>query len=270
MGNSSKCLELYDFGQSVLAGTTYRLNGKSETPFKSLNLGFNSGDDVSKVLDNYTALIETLELKDKFLFLTNQVHGDKIKVIRKKDIDNKVKSEIYNPSDMITFIDDHDGMVTNLSEVALMTFYADCVPLVFFDKVKKVVGNCHAGWRGTVKKIPSAVIKHMVDEFGSNPSDIVVAIGPCASSCCYEVDKKVVDEFVSVFNNSSELYTEKPNGKYMLNLKSANKSTLLKSGIDEANITISKNCTMCNNDLFFSYRIEKGTTGRHSAIITIK
>ncbi|MGB3367360.1 MAG: peptidoglycan editing factor PgeF [Acidaminobacteraceae bacterium] len=270
MENSSKYLELYDFDKSVLAGTTYRLNGKSETPFKSLNLGFNSGDDVLIVLDNYSYLIEELGLKDKFLFLTNQVHGDKIKVIRKEDIASKVKSDIYNPSDMITFVDEHDGMVTNVDEVALMTFYADCVPLVFFDPIKKVIGNCHAGWRGTVKKIPSVVIKHMVDDFGSKPSNIMVAIGPCASSCCYEVDKNVIDEFINSFNNSNGLYTEKPNGKYMLNLKLANKLTLVELGIDEANITISKNCTMCNNDLFFSYRIENGITGRHSAIITIK
>lgn len=273
MKSINEMLEVYDFGSDVLAGTSYRLNGNSQIPFKSLNLGFNSGDDISNVFDNYEILIRELKLEKKLLFLTNQVHGDKVKVIRKEDIEKKiniVNSVDYNLKDSITFIDDHDGMVTNLSEVALMTFYADCVPLVFFDPVKKVIANCHAGWRGTVKKIPSVVIKHMVEDFQCKTSDILVAIGPCASSCCYEVDKKVIEEFISSYDDAHKLYTEKTNDKYMLNLKLANKTTLLESGIESSNITISENCTMCNNDLFFSYRIENGRTGRHSAIITTK
>lgn len=268
MKSSKKIMELYDFDKSVLAGTTYRLNGSSVAPFESLNLGFNSGDDLSKVINNYSKLVDELDLKNKFLFLTNQVHATNIKVIRKEDIANKTISN--NVKDMITFIDEHDGMLTNLNEVVLMTFYADCVPIVFFDPINNVIGNCHAGWRGTVKKIASVLIDTMINEFGSNASDILVAIGPCASKCCYEVDGKVLDEFINVFNNSDALYREKDNKKYMLDLKKANKIALLESGVDESNITISDKCTMCNNDLFFSYRAENAITGRHSAVITIK
>lgn len=281
MKKNCDILEFYDLGDRVISGTSYRINGSSEIPFKSLNLGFNSGDKLSNILDNYNILIKKLNLTNKFLFLTKQVHGNEIKVITEDDLkkvalnnESDIKSNRsinnYDVSKMITFIDGYDGMVTNLKEVALMTFYADCVPLMFYDPIKNVIGNCHAGWRGTVKKIPSVLISRMISEFGSKPSDILVAIGPCASACCYEVDKKVIDEFDDSFSNSNGLYREIENSKYMLDLKYANKLTLLESGIKEKNISLSKSCTICNNDLFFSYRAENSITGRHSAIITIK
>ena len=238
--------------------------------YNSLNLGFNSGDDIDIILKNYEGLIKNYSLENKLLYLTNQVHGDRVKLIRKEEICLDEDMEKLSIRDKIHFIDDHDGMVTDSRDIVLMTFYADCVPLVFFDPVKKIIGNCHAGWRGTVKKIPMQVINTMQKEFNSSPSDILVAIGPSASSCCYEVDDRVIDEFKEAYKNADELYTKKASGKYMLDLKKANLSTLIESGLSESNVNISESCTICNNDSFFSYRLENGKTGRHSAIITIK
>lgn len=269
-------LEIYDLSDDVLCGVTYRIGGNSKKPYKSLNLGFNTGDRYEDIFKNYETLINNLELKDYTFFLTNQIHEDKIKVIDKSDLSDESTNEDttkgsydFDFKNRIRFVDGHDGMVTDLPNIALLTFYADCVPLVFYDPIKKVIGNCHAGWRGTVKRIPEKLIMKMIEEFGSNPSDIRVAIGPCASKCCYEVDSGVINEF-DANNFPNDIYETKEDGKFMLDLKSANKSTLLLSGVKEENIEISNSCTICNNDLFFSYRLENGSTGRHCAIICKK
>ena len=124
-------------------------------------------------------------------------------------------------------------MITNVPGICLVTFYADCVPLYFVDPVKKAIGMSHSGWRGTVGKIGKVTVEKMVKEYGSNPSDIVAAIGPSICQDCYEVSEDVILEFQKNIaeNLWDELFYRKENGKYQLNLWKANEAVFLEAGI---------------------------------------
>ena len=159
-----------------------------------------------------------------------------------------------------------DGLILSNKEQAVFLNFADCTPLVFYDG--KIAAVSHAGWRGTAGQIAIATVKKMVNEFNSNIKNIKCAIGPAISFCCYNVGEDVYKQLISTVKNSDGLY-EIRNGEIFVDLKGINKQQLIELGIKEENIDICPYCTVCNNDLFFSYRKEYGTTNRHSAVIKL-
>lgn len=159
-----------------------------------------------------------------------------------------------------------DGLILSNKEQAVFLNFADCTPLVFYDG--KIAAVSHAGWRGTAGQIAIATVKKMIIEFGSNIKNIKCAIGPAISFCCYNVGEDVYKQLISTVKNSDGLY-EIRNGEIFVDLKGINKQQLIELGIKEENIDICPYCTVCNNDLFFSYRKEYGTTNRHSAVIKL-
>ena len=150
----------------------------------------------------------------------------------------------------------------------LCIFSADCVPILFADKNKTVISAVHSGWRGTAKEIAKRAINIMTEEYGIKKDDILCAIGPCISECCFEVSKEVIDA-VSHISNSHLCYYRKENSKYQLDLKELNKHILLNFGIKEDNIDICELCTVCEENLFYSYRREGQKAGRNAAFITL-
>ena len=153
----------------------------------------------------------------------------------------------------------------------MVTQYADCTPLLFCDPVRKVIATSHAGWRGTVKLIGKVTVEKMANEFGCNPKDITVGIGPCIMDCCYEVDEPVAKEFRAIkFLNLSKILFPKENGRYMLNLVEANRQILINSGISPDNIDASDICTCCNSGDLHSHRATNGKRGNLAAIIELK
>ena len=116
-------------------------------------------------------------------------------------------------------------MITNVPGVVLATYYADCVPLYFVDPVHHAIGLSHSGWRGTVGKIGKVTIEKMHQEFGSDPAELLTAIGPSICQDCYEVSEDVILEFQNAFNEKywNRLFYKKDNGKYQLNLWEANR-----------------------------------------------
>ncbi|AFS78324.1 putative multi-copper polyphenol oxidoreductase laccase [Gottschalkia acidurici 9a] len=241
---------------------TTRLGGVSKDPFNSLNLGFKTGDNKKDIIENFKIISESLESKIDNLVLSDQVHKTEIRAVTKADLGKGIVKEIdYS---------EIDGLVTNESGVTLCTFYADCVPLFYLDKEKKVVGLAHAGWRGTVAGIAGNMIDIMKEKYESKPEDIIVGIGPSIGECCYEVNKDVFDEFNRNFTNTSNVLKSMDDGKWKLNLWEANRLILEDKGVPCRNITISNLCTSCNNDIFYSYRKENGKTGRMAAIIQLK
>ena len=135
---------------------------------------------------------------------------------------------------------------------------------------KKAIGLAHAGWRGTVGKIGAKVIETMVKNFGTNPSDVVCAIGPAISKCCYEVDKACADNFYALKLDDSKFVFPKDDGKFMIDLLECNRQILVSSGVKEENITVSDLCTKCNSELLWSHRATNGKRGTMSAFMTIK
>lgn len=229
---------------------TIRKGGVSTEEFSSLNLKKNIGDTETNVIDNQRLLASELEIDYEKLVNSPQPHGDVVEVISH---DLKDLSKV-------------DGFITNIIGIPLITYYADCVPLLFLDPVKKVIGNSHAGWRGTVKKIGAKTVHKMITEFGSDPKDILVGVGPSIGPCCFETGPDVVEEFKVNFGD--ECYINK-NGKYYINLWDANINQLQNAGVSSDNIFTSNICTMCNMDYFFSYRGEGGKTGRMGAVIQL-
>jgi|BioPla2DNA2_1021312.scaffolds.fasta_scaffold05965_4 YfiH family protein len=250
----------FDASKLVRHCFTTRLGGVSKDSYQSLNLGFNTTDDEKNVNKNYELLCEAVGINHENLIFTNQIHETSIKIIREDDLTK------YNMNNRIK---DTDGLVTNLPNVALITLYADCVPLFFLDTKKKVAGLAHAGWRGTVKKIALKMIEVFINDFDSNPNDILAAIGPSIGKCCFEVDSPVAEEFNKAFKNTNKIVYSKANNKFMINLWEANKEALLEGGLLASNITVTDLCTKCHKDIFFSYRGDKGQTGRLAAVMEL-
>lgn len=160
-----------------------------------------------------------------------------------------------------------DAVVTGEKGILLGLKVADCVPILLFDRKRKAVGAVHAGWRGTAAGILKNTIAMMARNFGSDPQDIVVAIGPAIRWCCYEVGREVLDAVVQA-TGEGEYHMEKK-GKLCLDLPSANKHQALSVKIQDENIEVIEECTYCYPDRYFSYRYAKGPTGRQGGFIGI-
>ena len=157
-----------------------------------------------------------------------------------------------------------DGLILTNKEQAVFLNFADCTPLIFYDG--KIAAVSHAGWRGTAGQIAIKTVKKMIDEFDSDIKDIKCAIGPAISYCCYNVGEDVLRQLISTVSNPENLY-EIRNGNIFVDLKNINKHQLVEFGIKD--IDVCPYCTVCNNELFFSYRKENGTTNRHSAVVKL-
>lgn len=166
-----------------------------------------------------------------------------------------------------TYYPEADALILTNHEQAVFLNFADCTPLIAYDKKQNIGAVIHAGWKGTVGRIGTKTILKMMDDFNTDIRDVRVAIGPAISVCCYEVKEDVFNmSMVSVKNNKG-LY-EIRDGKIYVNLKEINKRQLEELGVEY--IDVCPYCTSCNNDLFYSYRKEGGTTNRHSAIIKLE
>lgn len=198
------------------------------------NLALHVKDDPRKVLKDRRALFSALKIPlDNFVFM-NQVHGKNIKEITEKDKGAGV-------TDYESSIKKTDATITNIPNICLTVLVADCVPILIFDPIKKVIAVVHAGRKGTELKICQRVIGEMREKFGANPKDLIVGLGPSIGPCHYKI-----------------------------NLWEGNKKQLIESGVIDSNIEVSEICTYCCYEEFFSARKEKEKSGRFAAGIMIK
>lgn len=163
---------------------------------------------------------------------------------------------------------DTDGLILTNNNQAIYLNFADCTPVIIFDAIKNIGAVSHAGWRGTAGNISSKTVEKMKEEFGSNPQDLKCAIGPAISFCCYNVGEEVLEKVKMTVKNFDRL-SEIREGNIYIDLKGINKQQLIEVGVKPENIDVCPYCTVCNNDLFFSYRNENATTNRHSAVIKL-
>lgn len=239
-----------------------RLGGVSTGEFTSMNLAFNRGDNPESVTENYQRLCSAAGFDFNTLVASAQDHNTVVRKVTAEDCG----IGITRPRDLQSV----DALVTDKPGVTLVTYYADCTPVYFVDTEKRVIALAHAGWRGTVSKICKKVIDTMVNDYGSNPRNIICCVGPAIAQCCYEIDQSCYNEFAKL----SELDLEKimiarGNGKYMANLTETNKQILMLSGVPEENITISDVCTKCNSELLWSHRATNGKRGTMCAFMCI-
>lgn len=238
-----------------------RHGGVSTGIFESMNFSFQH-DDRESVLENYRRFCSAAGLDFDTLVASSQDHNTFVRVCTK----DNCGIGITRKKD----IESVDALVTNEQGVTLVTYYADCTPLFFVDTKKKAIGLAHAGWRGTVGKIGQKVIETMIENYGTDPSDLVCAIGPAISKCCYEVDKACADNFYALGLDDSKFVFPKEDGKFMIDLLETNRQILVSCSVKEENITISDLCTKCNSDLLWSHRATNGKRGTMSAFMTLK
>ena len=267
----------------LIHGFSTRIGGVSKVyGGKTLNLGFTRDDSRAAVEQNRATFLRQLGTAGKGgvwpLVTLRQIHSDLIHCITEVP-----KSALAG-----------DGLITETPGILLAILTADCLPVFLADAKRRAVGVFHAGWRGTVKRIVEKGVGEMRRCFGTSPDDIRVVIGPGVHDCCYNVGPEVRAHFESQFDYGSELFREVEESdpvrekypllfltarapghselpkKIFLDLVEANRRQLLAAGVAAKNISASPLCTSCRTDLLFSYRAEKGVTGRMMAAAGIR
>ena len=241
-----------------------RIGGHSSSPYDTLNLSFNVGDDPKKVLENRKLLAGALGIALTSMTTAKQIHDGHVKMV----------SEGLRGKGSVDYrgaINATDAMVTDVPDICLMVLLADCVPILFHDPSKKVIGVAHAGWKGTLRFVAQNTLKVLREDFGCSPQDMVVGIGPSIGPCCYEVGREVVSQVEHVFGTKQGcIQKESADGRGYFDLWTANLKQLLHAGVPEKNIEMARICTYHHPNLFFSSRYEKGKTGRFGAGIVIR
>ena len=244
---------------------------------KGLRLSIMDHDDLEEaapvVIANRARLAKQLGSSIEMECTTDQEHTINVHVVKKEDLGPSW------PNPMPTHRLYVDGLVTDIPDVLLTAYGGDCPTVYLADPVRGAVGIAHAGWKGTLNRIPEVAIAQMVVRFGCNPKDIYAAIGPGICVDCYEMGDEIYDSFAEKWGRDDadrllKKYPatdaegrEIPGGKYHLNLNLANKMTLLRAGVPEDHIAVSNVCTMCNKDIFYSYRA--GCMENHQAAMII-
>lgn len=240
---------------------TTRLGGVSEGDFSTMNLSFTRGDREEAVAENYRRIARVLGCKTEDMTASHQTHTTNIRRVTSAD---RGKG-IVRPRDY----ENIDGLVTDETGIALVTYYADCVPLYFVDPVNRAVGLAHSGWRGTLEGMGERMVKVMEREFGSVGSEIKAAIGPSICRDCYEVSGEVAIPFMEKFGE--EVVTKgKCEGKYQLDLWLANRLLLERAGLRRENIAVTDICTCHNSAYLFSHRASGGKRGNMAAFLMLK
>ena len=240
----------------VVHGFTSAQGGVSRGRICGFNLGFRVKDDECAVRENYRLLAEDLGISLDRTVLAKQTHTRNIRIVTEAD----AGKGIVRSSD----IEDTDGLVCNIENMALVVFSADCIPILLYDRERRVIAAVHSGWRGTVQRIGAAAVEVMEKEFGSRPSDIVAAIGPGIGPCCYEFGSDAPEYF------ERKYLTEREDGKFLADIWRMNRDILIQSGLEPQNIDLSGVCTVCNSDKYYSYRTHKDRTGRQAAVIMLR
>ena len=209
---------------------------------------------IDEVERNKKLICEGLNIPCENLFIPQQTHSSNIGIISSASPFTLHPSPFQNT----------DALITNEANIALGLNFADCTPLIFYDPINKVAASAHAGWRGTEAKIGVKTVEMMRETFGSAPKDIIALIGPAIGQCCFEVGDEVKERLLKT---ADEKYHAEVCKENHIDLKLLNKIQLLAIGVEK--IDVCEYCTSCKNELFYSYRKEKGHTARHSAVIMI-
>lgn len=266
--DNDKLVPLLHFDKLEAAGMvkhcfTTRAGGVSENIFSTMNLSFTRGDDKDSVMENYRRIASTLGERIESFVCSDQTHTTNVLRVGKEQCGIGVTRE--KP------YTDVDGLITNEPGVVLATFYADCVPLYFVDTKNKAIGLSHSGWKGTVGRMGQATLQLMTEEFGTNPTDVVAAIGPSICQDCYEVSEDVAEQFADEFrNHQDEILINKGMGKYLLDLWKANEIVLTEAGVKKDNIAVTNICTCCNPALLFSHRASQGKRENLGAFMCLR
>lgn len=229
---------------------TGRQGGVSTGPYASLNVSRGVGDDDGAVRENVRRLFVAAGIEPGSVVTANQKHTANVARVGAEDGGQSLPNT--------------DVLITGAPGVTLMMRYADCTPLVLFDPVRKALAVVHSGWRGTVQGAAAAAVAALAREYGSEPEEIVAAIGPSVGPCCYEVGPEVEEAAANAFGDTADILRRNASVRPHFDLWSANRRWLVNAGVRR--IETAEICTVCHHEEFFSYRSGRGKTGHFAAI----
>lgn len=222
-----------------------------------INVQIKDGDKTD-LISSYKKVADVLGVDWQHIVKPHQTHTDRIENVESCDDQ----------------FEEVDGVITNKKDIILCTTSADCTSLLFYDDNKKVVADVHSGWKGTLQKIGKKAVEKMIVEYGCNPKDIICCIGPHLRKCNFEVEEDVMQTFKNEFEYTGRISDiietgRKVDGvqKYNVDTTLINKIILKEAGLQDVNIIDSNICTVCNSDLFHSYRVDQEKSGRNGAFI---
>lgn len=230
---------------NVVCGLSLRYGEKPRPPY-DFNMSLRIGDDAEAVKQNRRLFFSKLGIDSRKVTFQYQVHSNK-----------------HNYVSEASFFNGSDGLYTDRKDLFLAINVADCVPVFMYDSENEIVAGIHSGWKGTLKKIVSNTFFTLSEKFNTKPENVYVYVGPGISVKNFEVGKDVYDMFEKEFK-------EERDGKYFVDLKKDIYSSLLKLGVPNKNIQLSKYCTFEDKDMFHSYRRDKDTSGRMIGVIGMK
>ena len=243
---------------NALGWVTHGFSTRADLSGADMNMGLHMGDDPLKVVRNRRSFLRGLHLDPASLVAAAQVHGINMAVV--DGTKRGAGAAAYD-----TALPATDALLTADPEVVLSVLTADCVPLLLADPVRRAVAVVHAGWRGAAADIPRRTLEMMCHAFGTDPGDVLAAIGPAIGPCCYEVGTDVADGLPPAVRPL--VLQGHGNGRFQLNLPRLISWSLENGGMLPGKIYHSGQCTACRGDLYYSYRREGGSAGRMMAVI---
>lgn len=247
-------------------GYSSRLFGLSKGIYASMNLGLNRGDDADTVRANYRRICKAIGIPAERVVFSKQTHLCNVKKVTAKDAGNGFVRE--------NSFSDIDALMTDETGLPLVIFTSDCVPIFLYDPGKRVIALVHAGWRGTVSGIARETVLAMKREYGSDPKNIVAAVGPSICRECFEIGPEVAEEFQTAFGGEVDakggVLFHGQGDRFYADLWRANEIRLTEAGVTKDHITMSGLCTMCRPELFFSHRATNGLRGSNAGFLMME
>ena len=254
-------LHFYDFGQDVVAFSTTRQGGYSESNYGQFNINRYCVDSSEAIAQNRQALCQLLQIDNRHLLMPHQVHLTEIAII---------------DDDFLGLGDDErqqrlegiDAIMTDRAGVCIGVSTADCIPVLLYDGAHHAACAIHAGWRGTVSRIVEKAVQAMVQSYGSKPCDLQAQIGPGISLDSFEVGDDVYDTFAQAGFDMVAISQKR--AKWHIDLPACNKLQLMAMGVKPERISVSDICTYKSHDTFFSARRLGINSGRIFTAILMK
>ena len=248
----------FEAAGGVAHGVSTRLGGVSTGIYESMDLGTTRGDEPGHVRENYRRFFAAIGADADSIAMSNQIHSDLVRPVTCAD----VKRDLYDVEPY-----EVDGLVTDIPGVSLVVFGADCLPVLFYDPVRRVAAAAHAGWRGAAGGIVYKTVRRMQELFGTDPGDLRAAIGAAIGPCCFETDADVPQALEAALGAEAEPYITRRGPKWHVDLKGVNARWLEKAGVRQ--IDVSPDCTACHPELYWSHRRMGQARGAQIAMICL-
>ena len=247
-------------GQPVRHGFSTRTGGVSPAPWDSLNLGISRGDDPARVAENYRRFCAAIGVRPEQTVLSQQTHSENIRLVTAADCGKG----LLRPRDYAAV----DALITGTPGAALTVFSADCGTVLLYDPVRRCIGAVHAGWRGVAMGLVGKTVRTMKEAFGTEPKNLLCAIGPAIGQCCFETDDDVPQAMRAALGAEAEPFMQRQGEKWHIDLKGINAHWLRRAGV--VKIDICPHCTGCRQDLYWSHRKVGAARGAQVAMIALE